>query len=304
MKERVVVFGDAIIAIILTIIVLELPIKYLSSGEVNISELLRAIGIYFISFCFVANLWFQTAYAFNAIDKVRNKVLVVYMLLLFSLSLVPSATRLLIEDTTKQTIIIYGILTLVVTMVMRRLIVSLTIQRDADKDLIVQKQTINILNRQDIQVFTFRVVLLFISYFFVHFALVIYLFLPITAFLQNIADREEFDFITSLNPDEQTMYYQDRKELWGNSINRYSNLIRNSLRNNDIDQWDKIYKEWETRIDNEINFKQEELKQHPISNHKLSHEIKQLQLQKNRMQRHFQHHFDHKLNKIKRKNGE
>ncbi|MGO2637920.1 MAG: TMEM175 family protein, partial [Enterococcus viikkiensis] len=32
MKERVVVFGDAIIAIILTIIVLELPIQYGHTG--------------------------------------------------------------------------------------------------------------------------------------------------------------------------------------------------------------------------------------------------------------------------------
>ncbi len=37
MKERVVVFGDAIIAIILTIMVLELPIQYAVSGEFNLS---------------------------------------------------------------------------------------------------------------------------------------------------------------------------------------------------------------------------------------------------------------------------
>ncbi|MEI5990906.1 hypothetical protein A5881_002411 [Enterococcus termitis] len=38
MKERVVVFGDAIIAIILTIMVLELPIQYAVSGEFSLSR--------------------------------------------------------------------------------------------------------------------------------------------------------------------------------------------------------------------------------------------------------------------------
>lgn len=37
MKERVVVFGDAIIAIILTIIVLELPIQTAANGAVDLS---------------------------------------------------------------------------------------------------------------------------------------------------------------------------------------------------------------------------------------------------------------------------
>ncbi|MGG5319114.1 TMEM175 family protein [Enterococcus sp. AZ072] len=74
MKERVVLFSDAIIAIILTIMVLELPIKYAANGALNYASLFRAIGIYFISFCFVASVWFQMAYAFNAIEKVKNKI--------------------------------------------------------------------------------------------------------------------------------------------------------------------------------------------------------------------------------------
>lgn len=299
MKERVVVFGDAIIAIILTIIVLELPIQYSATGVVNVPELLRAIGIYFISFCFVANLWFQTAYAFNAINKVRNKVLVVYMLLLFFLSLVPSATRLLIEDTTRQTIIIYGILTFIVTMVMRRLIVSLTRQRDSEKSETVQKLNIAILNKQDKFVFIFHIILLIFSYFFVNQALIIYLIMPIMAFLQNIADREEFDFVKTLSNDDQTLYYQDRNELWGNSINRYSNLIRNSLRNNDVDQWNGIYEDWEKRIDNEIKIRQDEIVKYPASTNQLNREIKQLQQQKIRMKRHFEHHQKYRMNQEK-----
>ena len=134
MKERVVVFGDAIIAI-----------QTAANGAVDLYSLFGAVGIYFISFCFVANLWFQTGYAFNKINQVKNKDLVIYLLLLFFLSLVPSATRLLIEDTTKQTLLIYGVLTLNVTLVMRRLIVALTGQ--AIKDQEQRKRRISELNK-------------------------------------------------------------------------------------------------------------------------------------------------------------
>ncbi|MEN2667713.1 TMEM175 family protein [Listeria aquatica] len=83
MKERITLFSDAIFAIILTIMVIELPINLTSSGEIIIIDLISAIGIYFISFCFVAGIWFQTANAFNQVQKVRNLDLVVYLLLLF-----------------------------------------------------------------------------------------------------------------------------------------------------------------------------------------------------------------------------
>lgn len=213
MKERVVVFGDGIIAIILTIMVLELPIKYGLNGVVDISALFRAVGIYFISFCFVANLWFQTAYAFNRVDTVKNKNLVFYLVLLFFLSLVPSATRMLIEDTIQQTILIYGILTLIVTVIMQRLIISLNKQSNADEQL--KTQRIHELNRQGLFTIVLRIFLLIFAHFFIHAGLIIYLILPIMTFLQNIIDREEDTLVDELDHEQQADYYQDRNRVWG-----------------------------------------------------------------------------------------
>lgn len=254
MKERVVVFGDAIIAIIITIIVLELPISYASNGAVHYGELLRAVGIYFISFCFVANLWFQTAYAFNKIEQVKNNVLVVYLLLLFGLSLVPSATRLLIEDTTRQTVFIYGVLTLVVTMVMRRMIVSLTRQSLTDKKQ--RQRRTHELNRQDIFSLVSRLILLGVGYYYFQVVLVVYLILPILAFLQNIIDREEDAFVDTLAVDQQNDYFNDRAELWGNPMRRYSQLLRESLKDGDQNDpaWrEQITKEWQKKIGETID---------------------------------------------------
>ncbi|MBM7710959.1 TMEM175 family protein [Enterococcus xiangfangensis] len=260
MKERVVVFGDAIIAIILTIIVLELPIQTAANGIVDIVSLLRAIGIYFISFCFVANLWFQTGYAFNKIEQVKNKELVIYLLLLFFLSLVPSATRLLIEDTTKQTLLIYGVLTLIVTAVMRRLITALT--KQALKEDHQRKHRIAELNKQDALSVVLRVIILIFGLFFIKPVLIIYLVLPIMAFLQNIVDREEDNLLASLDSQQQADYFQDRNQVWGNSMRRYSTLLRDSMKEGseqDPDRWKQVMAVWEDHIDKEINERKEHL---------------------------------------------
>ena len=287
MKERVVVFGDAIIAIILTIIVLELPIQTAANGVVDMYSLFRAVGIYFISFCFVANLWFQTGYAFNKIDQVKNKDLVVYLLLLFFLSLVPSATRLLIEDTTKQTLLIYGVLTLIVTFVMRRLIVALTGQ--SLKDAEQRKRRVNELNRQDLLSIGFRIVVLIFGLFYVRPALIIYLILPIMAFLQNIIDREEDNLIATLDDEQQADYFQDRNQVWGNPMRRYSTLLRDSMKANgdhDPDRWKQIMSDWEGHINNEINQKKQQLSS--MNEHDkrwAENEIDRLEKQKQKMAR-------------------
>lgn len=286
LKERVLVFSDAIIAIILTIMVLEIPIKYASSGDIVWQTLLSAVGIYFISFCFVANLWFQTAYAFNRIEQVKNKSLVVYLLLLFFLSLVPAATRILIEDTTQQTVLIYGILTLIVTVLMRRLVTALTKQSITEINL--QKRRVDELNRQDMLSFIARIIILIIGLFQVHVALVIYLALPILAFLQNMIDREEDRFVDTLDKTEQADYFADRNQIWGSSMKRYSKLLRDSLKDpneKDGQQWEDIMKEWLGKVDQEIAMRQKAMK--TASTHEQEHlqqEINRLQMQKSRLQ--------------------
>lgn len=286
LKERVLVFSDAIIAIILTIMVLEIPIKYASSGDIVWQTLLSAVGIYFISFCFVANLWFQTAYAFNRIEQVKNKSLVVYLLLLFFLSLVPAATRILIEDTTQQTVLIYGILTLIVTVLMRRLVTALTKQSITEINL--QKRRVDELNRQDILSFIARIIILIIGLFQVHVALVIYLALPILAFLQNMIDREEDRFVDTLDQTEQADYFADRNQIWGSSMKRYSKLLRDSLKDpneKDGQQWEDIMKEWLGKVDQEIAMRQKAME--TASTHEQEHlqqEINRLQMQKSRLQ--------------------
>lgn len=285
MKERVVLFSDAIIAIILTIMVLELPIEYLHNGTVELSSLFRSIGIYFISFCFVANVWFQTAYVFKKIDEVKNKTLVSYMLLLFVLSLVPTVTRILIEHTNKQTILLYGVLTFIVMLVMNRVIVSVTRQTDQDSEVL--KFTVDELNKQELFSIILRTLLIIFSYFFVHIALVIYLFLPIIEFLQNIVDREEEKLVGSLDTVSQQDYVRNRNQLWGNTRNRYTSLLRDSLQDNANShslQQERRIEEWQMRIAQEIKNKENELSKNQVGKtSKVENQLEQLYRQRDRL---------------------
>lgn len=286
MKERVIVFGDAIIAIILTIIVLELPIRYGTDGALNYPELFSAVGIYFISFCFVASVWFQSAYAFNKIEQVRNVTLVNYLLMLFFLSLVPSATKILIEDTTRETVLLYGIATLLISVINDRLLVSVT--RQAQLEVSETKRRIDELNRQSLASLVARLILLGIGFFYVKIALIIYLILPILSFLQNIVDREEDRFVATLNPADQKDYFQKRNRVWGGTTKRYSDLLRNALKAADTDdpaQWQSIIDDWQKNVDKELAQLEKRLDktEDPQAKRKLEYELQQLQQLKQRL---------------------
>ncbi|WP_321388112.1 TMEM175 family protein [uncultured Enterococcus sp.] len=264
MKERIVAFGDAIIAIIITIIVLELPIKLSSSGEVDMYILFRSIGIYFISFCFVADLWYQGAQKFNQIKKIKNKDFVIYMLFLFALSLVPTFTRLLIEDTNRQVVFFYGILSFIVTFLWTRLIYSLGKQieeKDKTPEFFRKRE-----NKRQMILLGFRLVVLVIAYFLPKWGLVVYLVLPIIGFMQNIIDKEEDRYVSQMNEEQKDYYVGDLKRERGSNVRKYMELLRSSLGDdsksaadrqqwwlNFNNQWQKELEKQTTAVDEKIS---------------------------------------------------
>ncbi|MGC6767467.1 TMEM175 family protein [Enterococcus sp. LJL51] len=240
MKERIIAFGDAIIAIIITIIVLELPIKLSSSGELDSYILFRSIGIYFISFCFVGDLWYQGAQKFSKTGKIKNKDFVVYMFFLFALSLIPTFTRLLIEDTNQQVVFLYGVLSFFVTLLWSILLHSLGEQIE-EKDRL-PKYFRQREDKRQLMMLAFRLIILIFAYFFPKFGLVTYLVLPILGFLQNIVDREEDTYVSQMNTEQKNYYVQDLRREKGGNVRQYMNLLRSSL--NDGSQESEKKQQW------------------------------------------------------------
>src|SRR3954466_3460829 len=96
-KNRLEAFSDGVIAIIITIMVLELKVphnptwqSYLDAYPVFVS--------YALSFVFVGLYWSTHHHIFQAVTKVDNKVLWLNMLTLFWLSLIPFATASMGEN--------------------------------------------------------------------------------------------------------------------------------------------------------------------------------------------------------------
>lgn len=289
MKERVILFSDAIFAIIITIMVLEMPVNFTADGTIDLPDLFRAIGIYFISFCFIAGIWFETAYLFARVEKVKNVVLVFYLLLLFCLSLVPMATRILIEDTNHQVLFLYGVLTLIITILARHLERIVLVSETKDKPL-RQEQLKRTKSRSSIAII-FRLGLLVLGHYAIAPTLTIYLIMPILAFLQNIVDHQEEDYLQEMDASQQDFYLRDGQHLWGGNARKYKELLSASLKNREDlerggDFRQAFNEEWQNSLTERITRIQTALKTADGDEKKrLEHELRHLEHELNTIQR-------------------
>lgn len=95
--HRLVGLSDAMIAIIMTIMVLELPLPQHFTASAII-ELVRIIFVYFATFMIVAIHWYMQSNLLKLLEKTTGKVVWCNTLYLFFLSLMPLFTRLMIEN--------------------------------------------------------------------------------------------------------------------------------------------------------------------------------------------------------------
>lgn len=95
-KERFEAITDAVLAIVITLMVLEIKITDLSTEKVY--DFLFQLLIYAISFIFIVILWLNHHNMFKRVEKIDFKTIWINFWLLFSASLIPLATRILQES--------------------------------------------------------------------------------------------------------------------------------------------------------------------------------------------------------------
>ena len=96
-SERFEALIDAILAIIITIIVLEIPLASLGSWE-SLFELKYEFIIYAISFIVCFNFWNFNNNLFSLVNKINSKVIWTMGLTLFVFSLLPYLTTFVAEN--------------------------------------------------------------------------------------------------------------------------------------------------------------------------------------------------------------
>jgi uncharacterized membrane protein len=96
-KERLLAFSDGVIAILITIMVLELRVPH-GSDWAAISSVLPIFFMYMLSFVFLAIYWNNHHHLLSLAERVNGQVLWANTHLLFWLSLVPFVTRWMGEN--------------------------------------------------------------------------------------------------------------------------------------------------------------------------------------------------------------
>lgn len=106
---RLEAFSDGVLAIVITIMVLELKVPEGSNFN-TLSPLIPKFLSYVLSFVYLGIYWNNHHHLFQAIERVNGKVLWANLALLFTLSLIPFTTAWMGENHfEKNPVALYGI---------------------------------------------------------------------------------------------------------------------------------------------------------------------------------------------------
>lgn len=110
--EHLEAFNDGVIAIIITIMVLEIPAPH--GGLISYFEFLKSIGIFLTNFFVVANFWYELNKMYSGVIYATKGMVVVDLMYLASLAILPVLTKWIMEDPSKLAVINYGIIYMII----------------------------------------------------------------------------------------------------------------------------------------------------------------------------------------------
>lgn len=144
---RLEAFYDAIIAIIVTVLVLELP-QPASASLASIWAIKTSYFAYLISFLVCTNLWQYHHLIYHHVEKINAKVIWLNILLMLIVSIVPYLTTFVANNPFSfLTQVLYGVdflLINVVLFMMAKLLIKINPDRDFLKDALDIKNAIAI----------------------------------------------------------------------------------------------------------------------------------------------------------------
>lgn len=197
-KERFDVFSDAVFAIILTIMVLEVPVEVID-GRLDYVQLGQNIGVYVVSFCFVADCWYKHALMFNEVEEVSHRIIIRDFILLLAISLIPAFTKLMISDITQTTVMLCGAAYLVVTVL--EILIARSILPSKYNDAEEMKTVYTyIFGKTNLSSILLIAGFIAIAYFSPVAGLVLFIIIPIRSFISNASKQQNLADISELKP--------------------------------------------------------------------------------------------------------
>lgn len=180
LKEHIMMFNDAVIAIISTIMILEVPLP-VSSGS-SYTSFLRAILVFLISFFIVANFWYAHHRAMSGLNFEKKSTLILNFTFLAGLSIIPLLTKWLMLEPTRLAVINYGTTYLFINLI------EGIISARSHTDVLAEHPTAlefarQILHLRLVSLLLWNIVLIVLAYFIPNVVMIFYISLPVLNFL-------------------------------------------------------------------------------------------------------------------------
>ncbi|MFS1663910.1 TMEM175 family protein [Streptococcus sp. zg-JUN1979] len=185
LKEHTEVFSDAIIAIIATVMLLEIP---LPTEVSRFHDFLFSIFIFLTTFFIVLDKWWDNHKQFNQVKTITPAIVISQFGFMAGLALLPIFARWMMEDVTTIAVLSYGIAVLITNFfhwLIGYLISSLRFQ-----DTTYTKQLINRMNyRRLLGTFLLSLVILALSFINPQIAFYFYIINPIISFRHSLKSQ-------------------------------------------------------------------------------------------------------------------
>ncbi|MDG3142726.1 TMEM175 family protein [Streptococcus suis] len=188
MKEHLEVFSDAVIAIVITIMLLEIPIP---SSTVTGHQFINSILIFLVTFFTVADFWYDNHKAYDNVDNISSNIVVIQFFFMASLALLQLFARWMMEEITTIAVLSYGaiiVLTHFLQWLLQYLISQAKFAKTNYTKQFSQKMALRSLFGMTAVNLT---IMLFANFINPHVGFYFYLFGPIASFLKNITEENK-----------------------------------------------------------------------------------------------------------------
>lgn len=123
LRNHIEAFSDGIIAVIITIMLLEIPIP---SAQVSYWEFVKSVGVFLISFIVTANFWFNRHKIFALTEGITEGIIVQDFIFTGLLSLIPLLTKWIMIHPTSFSSANYGLVLVLILLEQEGLSYSIT----------------------------------------------------------------------------------------------------------------------------------------------------------------------------------
>ncbi|GAA3262229.1 hypothetical protein LMG8520_1902 [Lactococcus lactis subsp. lactis] len=123
LRHHIEAFADGIIAVIITIMLLEIPVP---SGNQGYWEFISSVGIFLVSFVVTANFWFNRHKIFALTEEITEEIIVQDFIFIGLLSLIPLLTKWIMVAPTSFSALNFGLVLIVILLQQELLSYSIT----------------------------------------------------------------------------------------------------------------------------------------------------------------------------------